>query len=66
MITAHLTVTVESRAREEHLEDLARCLEVLAARLREISPESAEPLTDTLCHGESEINYSLIPQFQQG
>jgi hypothetical protein len=65
MITAHLTVTVESRAREAHLEDLARCLEVLAARLREVSPESREPLTDTLRHGESEINFSLIPQFPQ-
>jgi hypothetical protein len=63
MITAHLTVTVESRAREAHLEDLANCLELLAARLRDMELDGKEPVTDTLRLGESEINYSLVPQF---
>ncbi len=61
MITAHLTVTVESRAQAAHLEDLARGLELLAAKLREMNPEFGDLITDTLRYDESEINYSLIP-----
>jgi len=61
MITAHLTVTVESRTHKAHLEDLARGLELLAAKLRETNLDDGEPISDTIRYDESEINYSLIP-----
>ena len=63
MITAHLTVTVESRSHEARLEDLARGLELLAAKLLEMKLDDGELISDTIRYDESEINYSLIPHF---
>ncbi len=65
MITAHLTVTVESRAHEARLEDLARGLELLAVKLREMKLDNGDPITDTIRYDESEINFSLISHFPQ-
>jgi hypothetical protein len=56
-------VTVESRSREAQLQDLARGLELLAARLREMKLDDGDTITDTIYYDESEINYSLIPHF---
>jgi hypothetical protein len=61
MITAHLTVNIESRAETARLDDLATGLELLATRLREMIVPAVDPITDTIRYDHSEINYTLIP-----
>jgi hypothetical protein len=60
MITAHLTVSIESRTQQNTIEDLAGCLETLAATLREIGAPLSSPASDTIIYGKSEINYTLV------
>ena len=60
MITAHMTVNIESRNQKDPISDIIGCLEALTANLRECPPELVENISDTLYHNGSEINYLLV------
>ena len=60
MITAHMSVNIESRSQQEPIEDLVNCLEELVFSLRDCLAQKEEPTTSTIFHNGSEINYQVV------
>ena len=60
MITAHLSVNIESRSEGNRIEDIASCLETLAGELRESAASITDRVSDTITCGTTEINYTVV------